>query len=163
MWEIPLSAGLILNLLRSLVNVTCTISVLFLFFVFKRSFLKNSFFISQVLLRPAKQNSLQDALTVRLMVDFGNFIHKRKQCVTSWSNPTPNHTRLEILPSIDYGCEITVSFNWIRLLYRLMLCLTVNIWKNKLPLIFSGRLQWCDSFLKSYHFVCHRKFLVLFH
>lgn len=77
-----------------------------------------------------KQSSLQGFLMARLMVNFDVFVHQRERCFVSCTNPTPNHNGLAIFSSFDNECEITVSFDEMRLLYPLWPTSTAKNFKN---------------------------------
>lgn len=91
--------------------------VLFLFSVLKKN-LVGEFIFHFSRLRAAKQNSLQDVLTVQLKADFYVFITIGKQCLADDSNP--NHNELVLL-SFGNSTGLRVSFHGIRLLCQLRL------------------------------------------
>lgn len=121
------------------------------------------FMISKTLLGPKKQDTIQQGLTKRFMIDFDVFINKCKRGVLPVEQiPTPNHNWVELLPSSD-------NYWWTKSILRSnsIAVPTVRQFNSEnfeahFALGNERPLHSCCPFLKSYVFVDHCKIVALF-
>lgn len=84
-------------------------------------------------------------------------------CFFSWTNSIPNRNELRVLSSFDNCCRLRVSFEEIRLLYRIWSCSNVTILKYLFATDHERLTSLVLSIFEVLLFCCYCNFLTQFH